>query len=43
MKTKFKDVCDICGKMDYCAGFNGKVLCSKCTEKEKKKNKDVKK
>ncbi len=42
MKSKFKDACDNCGKMDYCTGFNGKVLCPKCIEKEKSKNKEKK-
>lgn len=35
MKPKqFKDACDGCGKMDYCKGYNGKVLCPECIKKE---------
>lgn len=31
---KFKDACEGCGKMDYCKGHNGKVLCPECIKKE---------
>ncbi len=34
--SKFKDKCDNCGKWSYdCKGYNGKVLCPECLEKEK--------
>ena len=38
-KKQFKDACDKCGKMDYCRGFDGKVLCEKCIKKEMDKEK----
>lgn len=31
---KFKDSCDNCHKFDFCRGYNGKVLCGKCIEKD---------
>ena len=31
---KFKDQCDECNNFDYCRGYNGKVLCKSCIEKE---------
>ena len=38
MKNSFKDACDICGQMDYCRGYKGKVLCPKCIEKLKEES-----
>lgn len=35
---KFKDACDGCGKMDYCKGYNGRVLCPECIKKEEENN-----
>lgn len=32
--TQFKDACDLCNKMDYCKGYEGKVLCQECIAKE---------
>lgn len=37
MEHKFKDACDKCGKMDYCKGYKGKVLCPTCIEQEEEK------
>ena len=34
---KFKDQCDGCNNFDYCRGYNGKVLCKSCIEKEYQK------
>ena len=34
-KRKFKDACDLCNTFDYCIGFNGKVLCKSCINREK--------
>lgn len=31
---KFKDQCDVCNNFDYCKGYNGKVLCKSCIEKQ---------
>ena len=31
---KFKNQCDGCNNFDYCRGYNGKVLCKSCIEKE---------
>lgn len=31
---KFRDQCDVCNNFDYCSGYNGKVLCKSCIEKE---------
>ena len=42
-KKQFKDACDRCGKMDYCRGFNGEVLCEKCIQKEMDKKNQEKK
>jgi len=40
MKLKqFKDACDICGQFDYCQGYQGKVCCPHCIEKDKAKEK----
>ncbi len=41
-KKQFKDACDKCGKMDFCRGFDGKVLCEKCIKKEMDKQKNKK-
>lgn len=38
MEVKFKDACDECNKFDYCKGYNGKVLCPVCIQKEEEKN-----
>ena len=40
---KFKDACDNCGKMDYCKGYKGKVLCPTCREKEEETNGKIRK
>lgn len=40
MKQKqFKDACDICGQFDYCQGYQGKVCCPHCIEKDKAEEK----
>ena len=36
--SKFKDACDLCGKMDFCVGYKGKVLCPTCLKKEEETN-----
>ncbi len=38
MKNSFKDACDNCGKMDYCRGYNGKVLCPECIRKQEEES-----
>lgn len=35
-KKEFKDQCDLCGKFDYCKGFDSMILCSKCLREQKK-------
>lgn len=35
---KFKDKCDLCNKWDYCKGYDHKVLCPTCIEKNKTKS-----
>ena len=34
-RKKYKDKCDNCKKFDYCSGYNNKVLCNECIQKEK--------
>ena len=34
-KQNFKDQCDLCGKFDYCKGFDDMILCGKCLKKQK--------
>jgi len=44
MMKLYKDECDVCKKWDYCSGYNGLVLCSKCMAKAKEnKTESVKK
>lgn len=40
-KKKFKDQCDECGQMTLCRGFDGRVLCQKCIDKEMKRKGDL--
>lgn len=35
MNQKYKDKCERCNSFQICKGYNGKVLCSECIEKEK--------
>lgn len=32
-KTKFKDKCDICERLDFLKGYNGKCYCPNCLKK----------
>lgn len=43
MMKLYKDECDVCKKWDYCSGYNGLVLCSKCMAKTKEKSEPVRK
>lgn len=36
-KKKYKDQCDICLEWNYCKGYQGKVLCDSCKQKQQNK------
>ena len=40
---KFKDKCDLCNTFNFCKGFNGKVLCESCIQKQESKINLIKK